>query len=114
MELLARSGWIQGLRCQTVDRKHGPTDNELDSEVFFGIQKEKNKPETFKETFGIRLRAGDKDLSANLSMVAVLKEAFFNNLPVKIEGEKIKNTKTRYILKHLAVARNYKDLPKYI
>ena len=112
--MLTRAGWIQGLRCHTVDQIHGPDDNKLDSEVFFGIQKEKNKPKTFKETFGIKLRAGDKDLSTNLSMVAILKEAFFNNLPVRVAGEHIEGTKTKYILKRLAVVRQIKDLPKSI
>lgn len=108
---LVHKGWIQGLRCQGVDEKHGPTGNVLDSEVFFGIQKKKGRSETYGETFGIKLRAGDKDLSANLSMVTILKEAFFNNLPVSVLGEHIEGTKTKYILKKLAVAREYNELP---
>ena len=111
MTSIYHSGWIQGLRCQ-IDRTHGPSGNELNSQVFFGIQKKKNEPETFKETFGITLKAGDENLSANLSMVSILKEAFFNNFPIRVEGEHIKNTKTKYILKQLAVARELKDLPQ--
>lgn len=111
--MLSRKGWIPTIYIQTTDTTYGPPGNLLNSEVVFGIQKDKDNSETFKETFGIKLSPGDIDMPANLAMLAALKDALFNNLPVTVvsEDRPISGTKTMYMVKKVAIARREKDLP---
>ena len=111
--MLYRRGWIPTIYIQTTDTTYGSSDNEMNSEVVIGIKKNKDSSECFEETFGIKLNPGDIDLPANLAMLAALKEALFNNLPVTVvsEDKPIPGTRTMYMVKKVAIARREQDLP---
>jgi len=74
-----RSGKISLLLAQAIGSGWGPSTDSLDAEAIVRL-------EGVNESFGMQLRAGDKNLSANLSMLELLRDALVHGYSVGLIG----------------------------
>jgi hypothetical protein len=74
-----KSGKISLLLTQAIGSGWGPANDFLDAEAIVRLQ-------GVNESFGMQLRAGDNNLSANLSMLALLRDAHVHGYTVALVG----------------------------
>ncbi len=79
MEQRDRDGKIGVLLSQTIGSGYGPPSDFLDAEAIVRL-------ENSSEAFAMRLRAGDPNLSANLAMLSLLRDAEVHKYTIHLVG----------------------------
>lgn len=74
-----KSGKIKTLLAQAIGSGYGPPNDSLDAEAIVHLV-------GVEEAFGLKLRAGDSNLSANLAMLSLLRDAYVHEYAVHLVG----------------------------
>lgn len=91
MVFQSSSGKIVMLRVNDLGHVWGPPDDAIYTEV---VVKLDSAPDS---GFGFELRSGDDNLPSRLAMLSVLKDAYFNQVPISLSYDIVEGKKNGHL-----------------
>ena len=93
------SGKIKRIFVRGTGVDFGPPGDAMGVEVIVILD---NDP---TNAWGIKLRQDDPELSANLTMVSVLRDAFVNDYTINLGGENVPNANPMFIVDRVDISK---------